>query len=509
VSMLLFRRDIAVPMISLGWLALALLAGWCLGSRYRAGAVGLAAVALLMDVPLIAATQGGTARNDTMAVALILTAAALLAHANWDAVAIGVAGAATGLAFGVKLSALPVAALLVIAVVLIAPRGRRLAVSIPWLGAFVVFGAFWWMRNLVRVGNPLPWVEVHLGPLTLSKVSSEDTAHTAVIDQLRDSDGISRVLKDGTSWVFGPAWWLFLVVVVGVSVAAVIAGRGRVARMLGVVALIGLVAYLVLPNGAPMPESPFADLIFGLNVRYAFPAGVLGIAVAAALPRLERVTVAAGAVLVALGLDVTLWFRRATFERGGEWLVTGAERAIALGLAVIVVVVVAVVLLAGVRTPRHTWVSVAGVVAVVLVVGSYVGGHMSLERRYGDTTRSSSDPAWRWAQQLPPTRVGIIGNLFQDPYVGPDLANHVRYVGVTRHDGGLRSVHTCRELRRELADGDYQYLVTALGFGHSNADQIGRVGEWVTSVPGTHVVHESDNDTVYRLGRPMDPDACP
>jgi hypothetical protein len=509
VSMLLFRRDIAVPMISLGWLALALLAGWCLGARYRAGAVGLAAVALLMDVPLMAATQAGTARNDAMAVALILVAAALLAHANWDPVAIGLAGAATGLAFGVKLSAIPVTALIVVAVVVIAPRGRRLAVSIPWLGAFVVFGAYWWTRNLVRVGNPLPWVELHLGPLTLSKVSGEDSANTAVIDQLRDSNGISRVLKEGTSWVFGPAWWLFLIVAVGVALAAAIAGRGRVARMLGVVALIGLAAYLVLPNGAPTPESQFADVIFGLNVRYAFPAGVLAIAVAATLPRMERATVAAGAVLLALGLDVTLWFRRGRFERGGEWLVTGAERALAISLAVAVVLIVAVVLLARVHGPRHTWAWIAGAVALVLVVGSYVGGHMSLERRYDDTTRSSSGKAWKWAQDLPPTRIGILGNLFQDPYVGPKLANHVRYVGVTRDDGGLRNVHTCQELRGALADGGYEYLVTALDFGHSNADQITRVGEWVTTVPGTEVVFQSDNDTVYRLGRPMDPDACP
>jgi len=509
VSMLLFRRDIAVPMISLGWLALALLAGWCLGARYRAGAVGLAAVALLMDVPVMAATQAGTARNDTMAVALILTAAALLAHANWDPVAIGLAGAAAGLAFGVKLSALPVAALLVIAVVLIAPRGRRLAVSIPWLGAFVVFGAYWWTRNLVRVGTPLPWVELHLGPLTLSKVRSEDTAHTAVIDQLRDSDGISRVLRNGMHWVFGPAWWLFLIVVVGIALAAAIAGRGRVARMLGVIALIGLAAYLVLPNGAPTPESSFADLIFGLNVRYAFPAGVLALAVAATLPRMERARVAAGAVLAALALDITLWFRRGTFERGGEWLVTGPERAIAIGVAVLVVLIVVVVLLARVHAPRHAWVWIAGAVALVLVVGSYVGGDMSLDRRYDDTTRSGSGRAWKWAQDLPPTRVGIIGNLFQDPYVGPKLANHVRYVGFTRDDGGLRNVHSCRELRRSLADGDYEYLVTALDFGHENADQIARVGEWVASVPGTKVVFRSDTETVYRLGRPMDPDACP
>ena len=82
-------------------------------------------------------------------------------------------------------------------------------------------------------------------------------------------------------------------------------------------------------------------------------------------------------------------------------------------------------------------------------------------------------------------------------------------MGVARDDGGLRNVHTCRELRRALAEGDYEYLVTAFNFGHTNAEQIARVGEWVTTVPGTEVALRTDIATAYRLGRPMDPDACP
>jgi hypothetical protein len=222
---------------------------------------------------------------------------------------------------------------------------------------------------------------------------------------------------------------------------------------------------------------------------------------------MERGAVAAGAVLTALVLDVTLWFRRGEFERGSEWLVTGAQRALALGLTA--VVVVAVLLVGRFPAVRHGAVGAVGIVAVVVLVGTYVGGRMSVDGRYDDTTRSSSTQAWGWAQQLPPTRVGIIGSLFQGPYVGADLATYVRYVGVTRDDGGLRDVHSCPELRRALADGNYEYLVTALNFGGSNAEQVGRVRNWVSSVPGTEVVFRSPTDVVYRLGRPLDPDACP
>ena len=149
-----------------------------------------------------------------------------------------------------------------------------------------------------------------------------------------------------------------------------------------------------------------------------------------------------------------------------------------------------------------------GAVAVVLVVGSYFGGHMSLDRRYDDTTRSSSGKAWKWAQDLGPTRVGTSAT-----------CSRTR----TSARGSPTTCATWASLRRRrlaqcahlpgiaprLADGDYEYLVTAVDFGHSNADQITNVGAWVSSVPGTEVVFQTDNDTVYRLGRPMDPDACP
>ena len=51
--------------------------------------------------------------------------------------------------------------------------------------------------------------------------------------------------------------------------------------------------------------------------------------------------------------------------------------------------------------------------------------------------------------------------------------------------------------------------MTALDFGHSNSDLITRVGDWVAKVPDTRVAFQNDLTTVYRLGQPMDPDACP
>ena len=240
VTTALLGRDVLVPLLNLGWLAVALLAAWCIGSRYRAPAVAVVALAMVMSIPMMAATQAGTARNDTMGIALLLVAVALVVHARWDPVALGLAGAANGLAFGVKLSTVPMALLLAVGVLVIAPRARRWKIAIPWLGAFVACGAFWYVRNLVVVGNPLPWVAVKLGPISLPAVFAKPTTGSAVLDRLRESGSFSQVLRPGLAYGIGPAWWLLLLALAASIVGVVVVGRGRVARMLGVVAGLGL-----------------------------------------------------------------------------------------------------------------------------------------------------------------------------------------------------------------------------------------------------------------------------
>lgn len=91
-----FRRDIAIPLVNLAWVGLAFLAAWCLGRRFGAPAVALAGAAVALSVPVMAATQGGTARNDVMGVALFLAAAALVAQADWQRNGLLVAGIAAG-----------------------------------------------------------------------------------------------------------------------------------------------------------------------------------------------------------------------------------------------------------------------------------------------------------------------------------------------------------------------------------------------------------------------------
>ena len=74
-------------------------------------------------------------------------------------------GSAAGLAAGTKLSFLAPVALLTIAVVVIAPRGERVRATAAWSLPMLISGGYWYLRNLVHVGNPIPFTE--WGPLGL------------------------------------------------------------------------------------------------------------------------------------------------------------------------------------------------------------------------------------------------------------------------------------------------------------------------------------------------------
>src|SRR4029077_9911861 len=74
-----------------------------------------------------------------------------------------VAGLAAGLALGTKLTVGPPGLALTVGVIWISGAGYRLRASAEWIGAMVVGGGYWYVRNLIVSGNPFPWQDI--GPI--------------------------------------------------------------------------------------------------------------------------------------------------------------------------------------------------------------------------------------------------------------------------------------------------------------------------------------------------------
>src|SRR5262249_12718583 len=79
---------------------------------------------------------------------------------------VAIAGLAAGLAAGTKLNFLLPAGVFVVGLALIAPKGRRWRTFGGAALSALAGGGYWYLRNLIHAGNPLPWVK-HLGPITL------------------------------------------------------------------------------------------------------------------------------------------------------------------------------------------------------------------------------------------------------------------------------------------------------------------------------------------------------
>ena len=82
---------------------------------------------------------------------------------DWSAALVGLA---IGLAAGTKLNFLLPAAVLVLGLTALAPKGRRWFTLLCAGGMALAGGGYWYLRNLIHSGNPLPWIH-HLGPIDL------------------------------------------------------------------------------------------------------------------------------------------------------------------------------------------------------------------------------------------------------------------------------------------------------------------------------------------------------
>jgi hypothetical protein len=565
-GVLFLANDFLSPLLNIGWMSLCLLAAWCFARPYGGGPIAVLAIALVLDANMLLLYQPGDAKNDTAGLFFLLASAAVLVNAEAQARsaagaarpiaggatdtaprafytgagvrptlstgALVVAGLAAGLALGTKLNLLAPFGFLTLGVIAISAGYRWRATGI-WVASSLVTGGFWFVRNLVNAGNPLPWIQA--GPLPgpdqldINIRNPNNVAHYLFPP---DGDVISDHLIPGLHDSFGDLWPLVLAVVIGGFLVAIFRGRTPVIRMLGVVALLSGIAYLFTPLTAAGPEgNPTA---FTTNLRYASPAiglGALLLAVDAGLlrPRVQG-WVLGGLVVLLLVQAVPVW------DLGDEWekdFILGA-----IGLAFFLVLVPVALAVLGQRGFDPWTVGAGVVVALVLVVAiGWPNGRDYVKERYQASTAPRDFPtgmkaALAWFNRADPqdSRIAVVGGrpgFKQYIFYGDDLSNHVQYVakhgprgaylpiasegaqnsqapGAPGGQGG-RFAAQCREWITALNDGDYDYAVIGPDQRTQSLPPI--EATWTAAAGGTRI-ETTDDVSVFRLDRPLDAGAC-
>jgi hypothetical protein len=468
VGMLAFGRDLLSPLLNLGWFAGCLLACWCVGRPYRVAPWSLSLGAIALSVPALA-DQAGEARNDIVGIFFLLAAIAIALNA-WAARSEGergmetgallVVGLAAGLAAGTKLNFLLPAVVLIAGLAAIAPGGARLrALAAAGLAA-LAGGGYWYLRNLVHSGNPLPWVR-HLGPISLpapQQALGGREAHS-VIGYLTDSAVWSDWLLPGLHHGLWRLWPLLgLAALAGLLLCLLGRRASPLLRVAGLVGLATALAWLVAPTSASgrdgMPRG------FESGLRYLAPALVLGLALLPTAPSLRP---------------------RLSSERHPP---NGRLSGRGVPLAALAMLLLAVAI--GYPVQRHY-----------------------LQNRYSDPTFTTPglDAAFAWADDISGARIATTSTR-QYPLFGTDLSNHVQFVGTETPHGGFEAPTTCRTWRTELNAGHYDYVVTTRDRLEPGKSPYPEQARW-TEGPLAKPILRKPPTVVFQLAGPLDPSACP
>jgi hypothetical protein len=478
VGMVAFHRDLLSPLLNLGWFVGCLVAAWCLGRPYRVAPVSLALGAIALSLPALS-DQAGEARNDIVGIFFLLAAVAVALNA-WDARkdrkgglgtgTFAVVGLAVGLAAGTKLNFLLPAGVLVVGLVVVAPRGYRGRALLASGLAALAGGGYWYLRNLAHTGNPLPWIR-HLGPITLPAPEQALGG--------REGHSVFSYLTDGSIW---SDWFLpglhhgltiFWPLLGALAIGGLLLCLGRrsdpILRLAGIVGLAAGLAWLVAPTSASGPTgSPHG---FESGLRYLAPALVLGLALLPAAPAPRRALATLRSHFPSHGGKN---YNRTEVLRGGRW----------------------------------AWLGVLAAVLLVVAVGYPIQRHY-LQNRYENPafTTPGLNSAFKWAQGIAGARIATTSTR-QYPLYGRDLTNHVDYIGEEQPHGGFTTPTTCPAWRHLLNAGNYDYVIATRDRIEPGKPVYPPTAAW-TRGPSATVVLRKPPTTVFHLTGRLNPAACP
>jgi len=239
----------------------------------------------------------------------------------------------------------------------------------------------------------------------------------------------------------------------------------------GLVGLASALAWLVAPTSASGPEGMPRGFESGL--RYLAPALVLGLALLPAAP---------------------LWRERLAHMAVWQSFVADSATKLCRG---------------GSMGRRGRGAAVAALAVVLLVVAvGYPVQRYYLKHRYATPTFAAPglNTAFKWARDVSGARIATTSTR-QYPLFGTDLSNRVQFVGVKRPHGGFEAPKTCRQWRRLLDRGGYDYVVASRDRIEPGMPAFPETARWTES-PQAEVVLRRPPTVVFKLNGPLDPSAC-
>ena len=541
LGVLVYGRDLVSPLVNDWWLAVSLFAAWCIGRPYGVAPQAMIGAAVALGAEMLVGYEAGEALNDITGVAFTLAAAAVLVNGSARAAAVGnpssplvasaphappaprkvrrerlgqpplaaiaIAALATGLAAGVKLSYLPAAAVLTVGVIALARRGMRGRTALAWLVPLAATGGFWYLRNLIVVGNPIPYIH-RLGPVTLPGPARDFS--------LRPGYSVSHYWNDTSVWshwffpglhaTLGLLWPVVLATLVAISLYALARGGAPVLRVLAALTGVTAIAYLFTPlTAAGVQGQPIA---FTWNLRYLAPAFALGFAILPCLPPLRATPARRMATGVALAVLVA-------FALGSlnQWHVGHLKGATAAG--VLVLALGLGLWLGGPRLARLRpigWFAAAAVVAMVALVVGYAYQRHYLDRRYADTgTGQDLNRTLAWVRDVRGARIalgGIRGVFTQYAFYGDALSNRVQWLGRRVADDGYARIGTCSGWRRAINAGHFDVVVTTFDPYLPGMLRNSPEGRWTGSDPNARLILHQGPVRAFRIAGRLDPAGC-
>ena len=397
--------------------------------------------------------------------------------------------------------------------IVIAPRTTRLRAAALWGIPMLAAGGYWYVRNLIAVGNPIPYVG-SLGPISLPAPVRDFQLRPdfAVVHYWNDTEVWRHWFGPGLDDSFGTLWPLTLAAMLAVAVLALWRGREPILRALG--ACRGrdrdrLRVHAADRRGRGGP----ADLV---RVERPLPGprrgrrpgdpAVPARAAGDAAPPGGGPRRAHGAARVHGRLAGPVGAGPHQGRRGGRrrWWSPAAAADLAPALA------------RHARPGRppgasgrrwrsaRSWRSPSPPATPSRTTTSPTGTRTPARSR-------TSTSALRWSRDVRDARIavgGIRAVFTQYPFYGTDLSNRVQWLGLRGPHDAYRRIPDCRQWRRAINAGGYTHVVTTFDPYLPGRMRNSPEGRWTQSDPNARVVLRDGPVRVFELRGPLDPAGC-